>query len=248
MRCVYLTLKLTLVRVFLLQGKSSRSLLKNRTSLPKPLSRKTKIRSAPPIPLDRKENVQATSSKSGLKFNKFKAKIRKDITLKSKNSTEKSKTGKTVKKAALNSAKKAPVEVAPNTEGAVVPAEKLKDEGVHLKEIRFIKNSEGKAVIAKYDTKDYDDSLVVAWERNASKGQLFTRSSRVASATQFNFGNRITFSEPGTSRQINGFRVHNFTKPPSKTKLRKNLRRLASAADVLGKVDKKNLKKKLKSK
>ncbi|CAH1114197.1 unnamed protein product [Psylliodes chrysocephalus] len=124
------------------QGKSSRSLLKNRTSLPKPLSRKTKIRSAPPIPLDRKENVQATSSKSGLKFNKFKAKIRKDITLKSKNSTEKSKTGKTVKKAALNSAKKAPVEVAPNTEGAVVPAEKLKDEGVHLKEIRFIKNSE----------------------------------------------------------------------------------------------------------
>ncbi|CAG9858764.1 unnamed protein product [Phyllotreta striolata] len=244
------------------QGKSSRTMLRNRTPLPKPLLRKTKVRSAPPIPLDRKENVQASSSKTGLKFNKFKAKLRKDLTLKSKNSAEKLKPspGKATKKAppplAAAAAPKKPSteqrQRAADDDAAVAaaapPLDKPKDEGVQLKEIRFIKNSEGKAVIAKYDTKDYDDSLVVAWERNASQGQLFTRSSRVSSAPQFQFGNKITFSEPGTSRQIGGFRVHNFTKPPSKTKLRKNLRRLASAADILGKVDKKNAKKKLKAK
>uniref|UniRef100_A0A6P7FUV6 Cytosolic carboxypeptidase-like protein 5 n=1 Tax=Diabrotica virgifera virgifera TaxID=50390 RepID=A0A6P7FUV6_DIAVI len=233
----------------LTQAKSTRTIFKNRTSIPKPIPKKPKSRSAP-IPLDRKENLaQPSSSKSGIKVNKqpFKAKTRKELTLKSKNSTEKVKpiNKGTKKPAGIEASNRSKGKLETSTQTTTpVPSEKNKEEGVHLREICFINNSEGKAVIAKYENNDkFDDSLVVAWEKNSTHPQLYTRKARVFSAPPYHLPNK-SFSEPGTSKQGGGcFRVHNF----AKTKARRNLRRLASAADILGKVDKKK-KKKLKAK
>ncbi|XP_072378899.1 cytosolic carboxypeptidase-like protein 5 isoform X1 [Diabrotica undecimpunctata] len=232
----------------LTQAKSTRTIFKNRTSIPKPIPKKPKSRSAP-IPLDRKENLaQPGSSKSGIKVNKqpFKAKTRKELTLKSKNSTEKVKPiNKGIKKpAGIETSNRSKGKLETSTQiPTPVQSDKTKEEGVHLREICFINNSEGKAVIAKYENNDkFDDSLVVAWEKNSTHPQLYTRKARVFSAPPYHLPNK-SFSEPGTSKQGGGFRVHNF----AKTKARRNLRRLASAADILAKVDKKK-KKKLKAK
>ncbi|XP_056630147.1 cytosolic carboxypeptidase-like protein 5 isoform X3 [Diorhabda sublineata] len=232
----------------LIQGKVVRPMLKNRSVLPKSLPKKVKTRSAP-IPLDRKENLaQSASSKTSMKISKspFKAKTRKELTLKSKNSAEKLKpVAKVIKKpvsVGTSNQSNLKLESVPQAAGTT-QSDKSKDEGVHLREICFINNSEGKAVIAKYENTDkYDDSLVVAWGKNSAHPQLFTRKTRVFSAPPYHLPNK-SYSEPSTSKQGGAFRVHNF----AKTKARKNLRRLASAADILGKADKKK-KKKLKAK
>ncbi|CAH1173884.1 unnamed protein product [Phaedon cochleariae] len=195
--------------------------------------------------LNRKENLaQPSCSKSGMRLNKcFKVKLRKDLNLKAKNaSTEKFKL--------INKAnKKNCIQGTSNKEKVdiQIPATKVKkpvdSDSLHLREICFIKNNEGKAVIAKYDNKDFDDSLVVSWDKSSNKPHLFTHKSRVSSAPPYVLNKHI--SEPSTSKQV--VRVHNFVKGiPSKTKLKKNLRRFASSADVLGKIDKK--KRKFKSK
>lgn len=226
-----------MVRILLLQGKPSRN-SKTRQSVPKPALKHPKA-----IPLGRKENLTQTSNKSGIRLNKcLKAKSRKDLTLKSKNSSlDKSKPISKAKKisTALHP-QKVRLELGSKLQNVKekVPKE---SESIHLREICFIKNDEGKTVIAKYDNEHFNDSLVVSWDKS-SKPHLFTHKTRVSSAPPY----LKNISEPGTSNQ-GAVRVHNFTKNNiSKTKVKKNLRRLASAADVLGKMDKK--KKKLKGK
>lgn len=226
-----------MVRILLLQGKASRN-SKTRPTVSKPILKRAKA-----IPLGRKENVVQTNNKSGIRLNKcLKAKSRKDLTLRSKNSSlDKSKPIAKAKKTntVLNS-QKVRLELGSKLQNV---KEKLPKEGesVHLREICFIKNEEGKTVIAKYDNDHFDDSLVVSWDKS-SKAHLFTHKTRVSSAPAY----LKHISEPSTSNQ-GAVRVHTFSKNNiSKTKMKKSLRRLASATDVLGKIDKK--KKKLKSK
>lgn len=235
-----------MVRFFLLQGKPSRT--KTRlTTISKPTTKRPKN-----IPLDRKENlVQPSSSKSTLRLNKcFKTRSRKDLTLKTKNiTTDKSKT--TVK-----AKKMVPPPVIPQKVKMELPAkvpnvkeqQAKENDSIHLREICFIKNDEGKTVIAKYDNAEFDDdSLVVSWDKTASKAQIYTHKTRVSSAPPYVFNKDRTV--PSTSKQTGSFRVHNFIRNKSIAKKFKNhnLRRLASAADVLGKMEKKP-KKKMKSK
>lgn len=222
---------LTLVRVLLLQGKAARCLKSRQPakSAPCPLKKPLKQRSATSA-LDRKENLaqQAGPSRSGSRLNKtFKSKSRKDL-------------------AALK-AKNAPTDKAKHAKRG--PKVKKDTDSIHLREICFIKNGDGKTVIAKYKNKDdvqFDDNLVVSWGAGTSKPHIFTQKTRVASAPPFP-GTKY-LSEPGTSKQAPAVRVHNFGKCPSKGKLKKHpLRRLASATDALGKIDKAK-KKKLKAK
>lgn len=227
---------LIMVRILLLQGKASRN-NKARPTVPKPVSKRVKA-----IPLGRKENLTQTNNKSGIKLNKcVKNKSRRDLTLKSKNSSlDKNKPITKAKKSnsVLNS-QKLKLELGTKLQNA---KEKLtkEAESIHLREICFIKNDEGKTVIAKYENDHFDDSLVVSWDK-ASKPHLFTHKTRVSSAPVY----ARNISEPGTSNQ-GAIRVHNFSKNRVQTKTKKSLRRLASAADVLGKIDKK--KKKIKPK
>lgn len=225
-----------MVRILLLQGKPTRN-SKIRPTVPKPALKRAKA-----IPLGRKENLTQTSNKSGIRLNKcLKAKSRKDLTLKSKNtSLDKTKPLTKAKKSntTLNQ-QKVRLELGSKLQNV---KEKITKEGesVHLREICFIKNDDGETVIAKYENDHFDDSLVVSWDK-ASKAHLFTHKARVSSAPPY----VKNLSEPGTSNQ-GVVRVHNFSKNVSKTKAKKTLRRLASAADVLGKIDKK--KKKLRAK
>lgn len=226
-----------MVRILLLQGKPTRN-SKIRPTVPKPALKRTKA-----IPLGRKENLTQTSNKSSIRLNKcLKAKSRKDLTLKSKNtSLDKSKSLAKTKKSSnpVLNPQKVRLELGSKLQN-VKEKHTKEGESVHLREICFIKSDEGKTVIAKYENDQFDDSLVVSWDKS-SKAHLFTHKARVSSAPPY----LKNLSEPGTSNQ-GVVRVHNFSKNVSKTKTKKTLRRLASAADVLGKIDKK--KKKLKAK
>ncbi|KAJ8965625.1 hypothetical protein NQ314_004017 [Rhamnusium bicolor] len=238
-------------------GKSTRGVvIKNRPPVAKTVLKKPHKPRSASIPLERKENlvVMPSSSKSIIRLNKsFKAKSRKDLTLKSKNiASEK------ITKPAINRIKKTTNVVTPQkvkldittklqTIRESLDKQKADSDSIHLQEICFIKNSEGKTVIAKYKNKDntvFNDNLVVSWDASTSKPQIFTQKTRTSSAPSYLPHFPISFSEPGTSKQQGGFRVHNFSKNvSSKTKLKKvSLRRLASATDVLGKVDKKKEK------
>lgn len=239
---IFYFLKFTLVRFLLLQGKPSR-VVKSRPAVPKAVMKKHKAHMVS-IPLDRKENLaQPGCSKSSLLLNKcFKAKTRKDITLKTKNTaTDKMKTKKV---ANLVPNPKTKLDLSAKIPHAREKFSKDSD-NLHLREIRFIKNSEVKTVIAKYDNADFDESLVVSWDSSTSKSQVYTQKSRVCSAPPYG---PSKLSEPSTSKR-GAFRIHNFAKATtiSKTKMKKHtLRRLSSATDTIAKVDKK--KKKLKVK
>ncbi|XP_018570868.1 cytosolic carboxypeptidase-like protein 5 isoform X2 [Anoplophora glabripennis] len=240
------------------QGKSTRGVvIKNRPPVIKPALKKPLKQRGASLPLDRKENLaQPGSSKSGSRLNKcFKVKSRKDLTLKSKNTAAEKITKSTItrnkKVSNIVTTQKVRLDITSKLqtirEGTDKP--KTDTDSIHLREICFIKNNEGKTVIAKYQNKDnatFDDNLVVSWSAVNSKPQIFTQKTRIASAPPYPCG-KVFMSEPGTSKQSN-FRVHNFTKSSSKTKLKKHpLRRLASATDALGKIDK-SKKKKLKAK
>lgn len=225
-----------MVRILLLQGNASPN-SKIRPTVPKPILKRVKT-----LPLGRKENLTQTNNKSGNKLNKcHKIKPRKDLTLKSKNnSLDKNKPiTKAKKNNSVLNPQKVRLELGTKLQNV---KEKLtrEAESIHLREICFIKNDEGKRVIAKYDNENFDDNLVVSWDKT-SKAHLFTQKTRVSSAPIY----ARNISEPGTSNQ-GTVRIHNFSKNNSKTKAKRTLRRLASAADVLGKIDKK--KKKLKAK
>ncbi|XP_076251015.1 cytosolic carboxypeptidase-like protein 5 isoform X1 [Rhynchophorus ferrugineus] len=202
--------------------------LKVRVQPSKPIKKVGKL-----IPVERKENQPSCStSRSSTKLNRpFKAKNRKEQSLKAKNAAGgmDKRSRVTVK----------PVKKSPEVKEAVGGSE------LHLREICFIKSTEGKTMIAKYKNKEgeeFDDSLVVSWDAPTSKATVFSHKSRALSAPHF-ARNVAASSEPGTSKQQGVFRVHNFSKTCSKVKLKKQaLRRLSSAAE-LGKMERKKKKK-----
>lgn len=199
------------------------------------------------VPVERKENLvchsalsQPSCSKSTSKLVRpIKSKSRKDLSLKNKNLAANKLKGRgpTVNESKLASAE-------PSQSDST---KQKSEEHLRLREICFIKNTEGnKTIIAKYknnkESEEFDDSLVVSWDAPTSKATVFTQKTRVASAQRF-VQNKSP-SEPGTSKQ-GTFRIHNFTKNPlGKSKLLKKqtLRRLASATEM-GKIDRKKKKK-----
>lgn len=156
------------------------------------------------------------------------------MSLKSKNAA----TEKLVKPAGVKS-KKVPT-LDHNTQ---TPEKGNEEDELHLREICFIKNQEGKTMIAKYKNKEseeFDDSLVVSWDAPTSKATVFTHKSRILSAPHL-IHNKSP-SEPGTSKQ-GMFRIHNFAKNTLKSKFKKQtLRRLVSATE-LGNMERKKKKK-----
>lgn len=199
------------------------------------------------VPVERKENLvchsalsQPSCSKSTSKLVRpIKSKSRKDLSLKNKNLAANKLKGRGP---TVNESKLAGAEPSQSDS-----TKQKSEEHLRLREICFIKNTEGnKTIIAKYknnkESEEFDDSLVVSWDAPTSKATVFTQKTRVASAQRF-VQNKSP-SEPGTSKQ-GTFRIHNFTKNPlGKSKLLKKqtLRRLASATEM-GKIDRKKKKK-----
>ncbi|KRT84843.1 Peptidase [Oryctes borbonicus] len=131
-------------------------------------------------------------------------------------------------------------------------AKKTKEETdrVQLREICFIKDNEGsKKVIAKYNKTDnavMEDSLIVSWDAGCSSAQVFAQKAPAMP----NFLTAKIVDEPGTSKK-GAFRVHNFSKHTSFTKVKRNkrnLRRLAGNPDGSGKIEKLKKRKKMKPK
>ncbi|XP_066248297.1 cytosolic carboxypeptidase-like protein 5 isoform X1 [Euwallacea similis] len=222
------------------QGKG-RAVQRPRASVRKSVKQLNKSRTS--VPVERKENLAChaalslpSCSKSSVKLNRpFRSKSRKDICLKTKNAASSEKLQTKVGKG------KKPPQTNPKAEPQL--QDKEKEDELHLREICFIKNPEGKTMIAKYKNKDseeFDDNLVVSWDAPTSKATVFTHKSKVATSAHF-IRNKSP-AEPSTSKQ-GSFRIPNFTKNPLKTKFKKQtLRRLVSATE-LGKIDRKKKKK-----
>lgn len=104
-------------------------------------------------------------------------------------------------------------------------------ERIKLREICFVKSSEGKRVIAKYKTEDdigedMDDSLIVAWD-SRNNAQLFSHKGKAMTSTQTE------------APRKGAFRVHNFAKTTISSrnkKIKRPLRRITT--DISVKVDK----------
>ncbi|XP_017769035.1 PREDICTED: cytosolic carboxypeptidase-like protein 5 [Nicrophorus vespilloides] len=113
------------------------------------------------------------------------------------------------------------------------------DGSIKLTEICFVKDPDGKKMIAKYqnDKKLDDEKLIVAWDASNSNAQVFSQKSRVP-------GGFLA----STSSQKRTFRVHNFQKaaPANPSyKVKRNIYKKINAGD--GKIKKtKILKKKQK--
>ncbi|XP_050305436.1 cytosolic carboxypeptidase-like protein 5 [Anthonomus grandis grandis] len=217
----------------------------------RPAVKKTvrQLKARGPVPIDRKENLvchtsinHSSSSKSSIKLNRsFKSKSRKELSLKNKNTS-----AERLSKATNSRNKKMPISLnSQKLKLNLTPADqkaKVEEEELRLREICFIKSTEGKTMIAKYKNKEgeeFDDSLVVSWDAPTSKATVFTHKSKLPPPVFL----PKSPSEPGPSKQ-GVFRIHNFSKSASlKTRLKKQgLRRLVSASE-LGKIDKKKKKK-----
>ncbi|XP_048517280.1 cytosolic carboxypeptidase-like protein 5 isoform X3 [Dendroctonus ponderosae] len=231
------------------QGKT-RSGVAQRSRPPIRKSVKQLNKSRTSVPVERKENLvhpvlsQPSCSKSSVRLNRpFKAKSRKELSLKTKNAA----IDKLVKPSSVKSKKVVPTPLATQKtkldHNTQTPENGNEDDDLHLREICFIKNQEGKTMIAKYKNKEseeFDDSLVVSWDAPTSKATVFTHKSRILSAPHL-IHNKSP-SEPGTSKQAM-FRIHNFAKNTLKSKFKKQtLRRLVSATE-LGKPERKKKKK-----
>lgn len=121
---------------------------------------------------------------------------------------------------------------------------------VQLREICFVKDGDGKKVIAKYTSsesksEDYDDNLIVSWDPSSAHPTVFSQKQSVQTLIPSK-----SLNEPGCSKQ-GGFRVHNFARSGSFNKNKRSkrpLRRLAASADQNPKTDKLKKRKKAKSK
>lgn len=228
------------------------------------------------VPVDRKENViefvpqpccshtsSAASSSSmgvqrmkpGLRPNKT-ANLRNRVkNLRSSSSSEKPKITRACTAGTQASCKqRIKVDVAsklsPPTRDAKQPAnKKVKEdnERVQLREICFIKDGDGKKLVAKYNKSEngtLEDSLIVSWEPGSSNAQVFAQKSPA-------MPNFLTGKiEPGPSKK-GAFRVHNFSKNISYSKAKRNkrnLRRLAGNNESSGKIEKVKKRKKMKAK
>nr|CAI5846643.1 unnamed protein product [Callosobruchus analis] len=121
-------------------------------------------------------------------------------------------------------------------------------DNVHLREIRFYKNQEGcKTVVATYENANFDnDSLVVSWNATSrERPRIYTHKTRVLSAPPFG-SKAMSEMIAAEAKRGGGVRVHNFNKRAGYNvfnRPRRNaLRRLASSADIEGKLDKRKKK------
>lgn len=236
----------------------------------------TKCSRSTSVPIDRKENViefvpqpccshtsSATSSislgaqrvKPGLRPNKT-ANLRNRVkNLRATNSAEKAvaKANRTVIPVSANKQRlKLDMAAKLATNKDMKQLKKAKEDSsdrVQLREICFIKDAEGKKVIAKYNKTDKDvieDSLIVSWDAGGSGPQVFAQKSpAIPSFLTGKIGD-----EAGPSKK-SAFRVHNFSKNTSYSKAKRNkrnLRRLAGNNDSSGKIEKVKKRKKLKPK
>ncbi|CAH0553055.1 unnamed protein product [Brassicogethes aeneus] len=222
------------------QGKS-----KLRPPLAKTVAKKVISKARNPIlPIERKENILAqpstsfsSNNKQSLRQNKFglKSKSRKDLTLKSKNaSSEKLKATTMRQKSKSANAKLTGIEEDDKSKG-----------DMQIREICFIKNNEGKTLIAKYkkaNKEDPEENLVVTWGPSTN-ATIYTQKGKI-NASKFGASQSC---EPGTSKQQGPVRIHNFAKSPSFFKSKKHSLRRLSGAESLTKIEKKK-KKKMKSK
>ncbi|XP_018332039.1 cytosolic carboxypeptidase-like protein 5 [Agrilus planipennis] len=99
---------------------------------------------------------------------------------------------------------------------------------IKLHEIHFIKDEEGKKMIAKYKPAEeqqpmMNDSLVVAWEANSNQPHVFSQKST-------NLKILPPLPEPGTTAKKGTFRVHNFSRVIATKK--KNMFKNASDVNI----------------
>lgn len=118
---------------------------------------------------------------------------------------------------------------------------------VQIREICFVKDGDGKKVIAKYKTSENepcDDNLIVSWDSTNNQPTVFTQKESVQAFVPIK-----NSSQAGSSKQ-GAFRVHNFSRNNNtfnKSKRNKrSLRLLTTSADQAPKTDKK--RKRVKSK
>lgn len=123
---------------------------------------------------------------------------------------------------------------------------------IQLREICFLKDGEGKKVIAKYSSSEgksdaCDDNLIVSWDPSGAHPTVFSQKQPLQSFASPGKGS----NEPGCSRQ-GAFRVHNFARSGSFNKnvkrSKRSLRRLAASADQAPKSEKLKKRKKAKGK
>lgn len=272
-------------KVFFLQGKTVRAVvIKTRSASakgPKRTSAKKKMRSTS-VPVERKENIyesgdcspsQPTCSKvftvprsRPKSFISVRSKTRKEGTLKLKPNVgnEKSKSITNLKSASsLHCLAKQKIKANTSSKLQTIKEKQSKarssesdDSGrIKLREICFIKSSEGKRMIAKYKTKSdrkgSEDNLIVAWD-NGNHPQVYSHKTRGSDVQDLKpFGDDAGPSKNGP------FRVHNFAKftpvkpvksaKPNKKRSKRPLRRLTSASDSSAKKDKLKKRKILKS-
>ena len=101
---------------------------------------------------------------------------------------------------------------------------------VQLREICFIKDGEGKKVIAKYKSDSVsksEENLVVSWDTACTSAQVFSQKQSIPN-----------FIAPRAGKKSSGYRVHTFARGQTKGKrIKRNLRRLGTE-DGASKLDK----------
>lgn len=273
--------KLTLVSHFLLQGKTVRAVvIKSRSTSAKTTTSNTPKKSAKSsrstsVPVDRKENViefvpqpccshtSSVGSSISIGVQRMKPTLRPSKTSNIRNRTKNLKYTTSSEKPNTKSRnppapigkQKIKVDLASKLQVVkdLKQPKRQKDdsERVQLREICFIKDNDGKKVIAKYNKSDNsqdscEDNLIVSWEAGSSNAQVFSQKSPIIQ----NFFTGKVLSEAGPSKK-GAFRVHNFSKTTSFSKTKRNkrsLRRLAGNTENTGKIDKVKKRKKMKTK
>lgn len=263
----------------MLQGKSVRGVvIKTRSTSakgPKRITSKT-MRSTS-VPIERKENIyenrEAINTQPSCSnvvnvsrarpksFTNIRSKMRKEAgsKLKSATSNEKSKSTTNVRPVQSVPRQKLKVDVTSKLQTIKEKQPKSKtnesdettsmNNRLKLREICFIKGSEGKRMIAKYKGKSDDpksgseDNLIVAWD-HANNPQVFSHKTKGPGIQDI----KPLVPDAGPSK-VGVFRVHNFAKSTS-TKNKRNkrpLRRLTTATEAPTKMDKLKKRKILKS-
>lgn len=119
---------------------------------------------------------------------------------------------------------------------------------VQLREICFVKDGDGKKVIAKYTSSESksescDDNLIVSWDPLSTHPTVFSQKHPFIPSK--------SSVEPSCSGKQGAFRVHNFARSNSFNRNKRNkrsLRRLTTSVEQTPKVDKLKKRKKAKGK
>lgn len=265
----------------LLQGKTVRAvIIKTRSSRIKAASKKLcKGSRSTPVPIERKENIALHSanvktsqpscsrmhcistlqhSHPGNRTGKsVRPKLkRENLRYKSSASDKQSKSASPITQNASSSARQrlkgsvtSKLQTFKEKNTKMKTTEKQTDsDRIQLREICLIKENDRKKVIAKYKSEKPDmpeENLIVSWDPCTSHAQVFSEKQTVQSFIPSKSSN-----EAGPSKQ-GAFRVHNFTRSSSFTKINRNkrtLRRLTATAEPPVKLEKLKKRKKIKTK